>query len=455
MRTAAVDMTNGPLAKGIIKFSLPLILSNVLQVLFHMADLAVVGKFCGSFALGSVGSTAILVALFTGVLIGLGGAVNALTAQAVGARDEKRLSGYVHTSFVICALVGLFILIFGALFSRGVLELLGTKDELIDGAELYMRIYFMGMPALAVYNWGSAVFSAAGNTKKPMVFLIVSGVLNVALNLVFVLVCRMTVDGVAFASIISQYLSAFLVVFALIREKGNHRMSLGKLTPASLAGCGAEAKKILTLGLPAAAQNAIFYIANLFVQAGVNTFDAVMVSGNSAATNADTLVYDVMAAFYTACGSFVGQNYGAGNKKRVRDSLLISMAYAFIAAFVMGVLLVVFGRGFLLMFASEEAVIDAGMKRLSIMGLSYCVSAFMDAPIAASRALGKSVMPTAAVICGSCIFRILWVKTVFAYFGTIPSLYLLYVCSWILTAVFELGYFVFVYRRLYKTHGQM
>ena len=350
-------------------------------------------------------------------------------------------------------LVGLLVLVLGELTTRPVLELLATKEELIDGAELYLRIYLLGMPAMAVFNYASAIFSAVGNTKTPLYYLSAAGVVNVALNLVFVLCLGMDVDGVAYASVISHYLSAALIMTEMHITRGDCRFRLSELTLSNLKDSGHILKSIVILGTSAGAQNAIFYVANLFVQAGVNTFDAVMVAGNSAAVNSDSIVYNVMNAFYTACGSFVGQNYGAGKKKRVLNSFLISTAFAFGSGLLIGGMFVVFGREFMYLFADETAVVDAGMTRMIIMGLSYAVSAFMDGTIAASRGLGKSAVPTVMVILGSCVFRILWIKTVFAYFGTIESLYLLYVFSWTITALAEIIYFASVYRRLRKPSG--
>ena len=260
------------------------------------------------------------------------------------------------------------------------------------------------------------------------------------LNLFFVIVCHMDVAGVALASIISQYVSAALILQALLRCKDIYALHPGKLRlDPELT------KDILKLGMPSGLQNVIFQFANSFVQMGVNSFDATMVAGNSAATNADAMVYDVMAAFYTACGSFMGQNYGAGKKKRVRNSYLISLAYSFGIGMILGVSLVFFGRAFLSLFTRDAAVMNAGMYRLTIMGFSYCISAFMDCTIAAARAMGKSIIPMFIVIMGSCVFRVIWVYTVFAYFHTIPSLYLLYVFSWSITAVAEILYFIRIY----------
>lgn len=436
------DLTTGSLWKKILIFSFPLMISNILQVLFNMADVAVVGQFAGAMALGSVGSTTTLVTMFTGFLIGLSSGINVLVALAFGARDEKGVSQTVHTAAMLSLMIGLGLLGLGIGCSRWILQILGTKEELIGGALLYIRIYMLGMPALALYNFGNAVFSATGDTKRPLFYLAFAGVLNVVLNLFFVIVCGMSVAGVALASIISQYISAILILAALFRSKEVFRLRLGEMRLN-----GQKAKDILSIGIPAGAQNAIFQIANLFIQSGVNTFPAIMVAGNSAAANADALVYDVMAAFYTACGSFMGQNYGAGKKKRVLQTYFICLIYSFGIGAVMGISLVCFGEVFLSLFSAEAPVIEAGMKRLSIMGLSYCVSAFMDCTIAASRSLGKGGIPTVIVIMGSCVFRIIWVNTVFMHFRTIPSLYLLYVFSWSITAIFEIIYFVRVYRQ--------
>ena len=442
MRQNMQDLTSGSLWKKILVFSIPLMISNVLQVLFNMADVAVVGRFAGSMALGSVGSTTTLVAMFTGFLIGVSGGINVLVAHYLGAGDKKGIIQIVHTAAIISLMIGLILMLGGIGFSRGVLQLLKTKEELIEGAVLYIRIYLCGMPAMAIYNFGNAVFSAAGDTKRPLFYLMLAGVINVILNLFFVIVCGMAVAGVALATITSQYISAVLILTALFRSKEDIRMRLMDLRLDRK-----KAKDILGIGIPAGIQNAIFQIANLFIQTGVNSFDAIMVAGNSAAANADALVYDVMAAFYTACGSFMGQNYGAGKKERIMKSYWICLVYSFGIGAIMGGLLVCFGQAFLSLFTGDAAVVEAGMKRLTIMGLSYCVSAFMDNTIAASRAMGKGLIPTIIVIMGSCVFRVIWVYTIFAHFRTIPSLYLLYVFSWSITAIAEMIYFFRIYKK--------
>ena len=436
------SMTEGPLAKQILFVSLPLALSNLLQILFNMSDVAVVGRFAGSTALGAVGSTSTFVTLFTGFLIGLSNGVNVLAARYYGARHPKDVSKTVHSALVVSLLAGILLLAVGLFGSPTLLRLLNTKEDLLPGAILYLRVYFLGMPALALYNYGNAVFSAIGETKKPLAYLSVAGVVNILLNLFFVIICNLDVAGVALASTIAQCLSAGLILRALTKVEDCYALDLHSIR----LDLGTT-KRILMLGIPAGLQNAIFAIANLFIQAGVNSFDSLMVKGNSAAANADAMIYDAMAAFYMACASFMSQNYGAGKLDRMRKSYFISLAYSFGVGLLLGGGLLVFGRQFLMLFTTESAVVDAGMKRIMVMGLAYCISAFMDCTIAASRGLGKTVGPTVIVVLGSCVFRVIWVYTIFAHFHTIPSLYLLYPFSWLLTAAAEIVYFIYSYRQ--------
>lgn len=447
MASGEKNLTEGPLGRQILVFSLPLVLSNLLQAVFNMTDIAVVGRFAGSQALGSVGSTTIFITLMTGFLIGLGGGVNVLVARFYGAEHPKDVERSVHSALLVCLAAGVLLLAVGVAFSPVLMRLLGTKPDLIDGAILYLRIYFLGMPAMAIYNFGNGVFSAVGNTRKPLVYLTIAGVLNVLLDMFFVIVCKMSVAGAALATILTQYLSAFLILRALARTDGCYGLRREKLQLDP-----AMTRSVLELGVPAGCQNAIFALANLFIQASINTFDTVVVSGNAAAANADPLVYDVMAAFYTACASFMSQNYGAGKPERVKRSYFISLGYSFGIGAVLGLSLVLFGQTFLSLFTTEPAVAEAGMQRLVIMGLSYPISAFMDCTIAASRGLGRTIVPTFIVIMGSCVFRVIWVYTVFAFFGTLLSLYLLFVCSWTITAIAEGIYFVRVYREEMKIY---
>ena len=438
-------MVDGSLWKNMFLFSVPLMLSQLLQVLFNMADVAVVGKFSSAEALGAVGSTTILVSLFTGFLIGMGSAVNVRVAQHLGAQDKPRTRASIRTSFVICLSMGCIIMVLCLVSARFILEVLGTKEDLIDGAELYFRIYALGMPALGIFNFGNGVLSANGDTKRPLAYLMVAGILNVIFNLFFVIICNMAEDGVALASIITQYVSAVLILVHMGKQQDDCSFRLQDLKKGIDKS---EQKRILGLGIPAGFQHSIFAIANLFIQGAVNTFDSVMVEGNSAAANADAIIYNVMAAFYTACSTFMGQNLGAAKHDRVLKSYFIGIVYSFLAGAVLGGALFLFGREFLSLFANDEAVIEAGLQRTGIMCFSYAFSAFMDCTIAACRGIGKSFAPTVIVIMGSCVFRVVWIYTVFAYFHTIPSLYLLYIFSWLITSVAEIICFAVNYRKL-------
>ncbi|MCQ2471663.1 MAG: MATE family efflux transporter [Clostridia bacterium] len=445
MSVKSQNLTKGNLGRQILFFSVPLMISHILQVLFNMSDIAVVGRFSGAVALGAVGSTTTLVTLFTDFLIGVGNGVNVFVARYFGAGNKKDVEETVHSSALICIVSGLAIALMGVGCSRIFLTILHTKSDLLSGAVLYLKIYFCGMPALAIFNFGSGVLNAIGDTKRPLYYMTFAGVINVILNLFFVIVLKMSVAGVGLASVISQYISAFLIIKCLVKTSECYRLNFRKLRFYK-----GKTRQILSVSLPAGIQNAIFQLANLFVQGGVNSFPTIIVEGNSAASNADAFVYNVMGSFYVACSSFMSQNYGAGKEKRVIKSYCISLAYSFGSAAILGGLLAIFGRFFLSLFTAESAVVDAGMTRLQVMGLSYCVSAFMDCTIAASRGLGKSLVPTVIVFLGSCVFRVVWVYTVFAHFGTIFSLYMLYPFSWAITAAAEIIYFVLFYRKSVK-----
>ena len=436
--------TQGSLFTGIILFSLPLIASQILQVLFNISDVIIVGKGIqdSTIPVGAVSSTSTLLTLFTGFMIGLGAGINVKTAQYLGANKSDDVKKTVDTSLVISVITGIVIFVVCFFLARPLLELLKTKDELIDKAVLYFKIYAFGMPALAIFNYGNGVLSAAGDTKRPLIYLTVAGFMNVGLNLFFVLVCGLDVEGVGLASVITQYISGIAVIIRLIRIKDVHRLDFKTF---SLSG--KKAGEVLILGVPAGIQNCIFAIANIFIQTGINEFPYKEVTGINTAQYADTIIYNVMAAFYTACSTFMGQNYGAGKKDRVLKSYFISMLYACLFGLVLGAFCFYKGDIFLRLFDDDPEVIAAGMEKLKIVGFAFCISAFMDNTIAASRGIGKSLVPTIIVIIGSCIFRIVWIYTVFAHFKTITSLFLLYPVSWAITAVAEMAYFFVSFRK--------
>lgn len=443
MAATTKDLTKGILWKQILLFSFPLMISNLLQVLFNMADIAVVGRFAGSIPLGAVGSTTNIVVMLTGFLVGMGGGVNALVARFFGAEDKESLFDTVHTAFTVCLLTGLAIMSIGLISSRPMLELLNTKPELMEKALLYLRIYVLGMPALALFNFGNAVFSAVGNTKKPLFYLFSAGVINVILNIFFVIAFGMDVDGVALASIISQYISAFLVLRALAKSKESISLCFSKIRL-----CKDKAISIVAIGIPSGLQMAAFQVANLFIQTSINSFSAITVAGNSAAGNADSICYNILASFYTACSSFIGQNYGAGNKERIKKIYRLCITFAFCIGAVIGFTILLSGPHFIGLFNKEPEVIVAGMKRLSVIMPAVAFSSLADTSMSASRGLGKCTIPTIILLLGTCAFRIVWVLTVFAYFGTIESLYLLYFFSWTITGIFQIIYFKHIFKKL-------
>ncbi len=445
MKSRSIDMCNGSLWKNIFLFSVPLMCAQILEVLFNLSDVAVVGKFADYTALGAVGSTTILVTLHTGFLIGMGSGVTVIVARNLGLGDAIKTKKSIFSACIACCIVGLFVAMISYLSADWLLRILHTKDALMKQAVLYLKIYSLGFPAMAIYQFGNGVLSANGDTKRSLLYLTIAGILNVLLNLFFVIVCGKAADGVAIASAIAQYVSAFLVVVHLLKREDICQLQLD-FSRLERSSCF----EILSIGIPAGIQNAVFAIANLFVQRGVNSFDAIVVSGNSAANNADTIVYNILAAFHTGCSSFVSKNYGAGNIDRMQKSYFVALFYSAMTGIICGSLLWMFGREFLALFTNEATVIDAGMEKLKVMSLSYWLSSFMDCTIAASRGIGKSVVPAIIVILGSCVFRVFWVYSVFASFHSIFSLYLLYPCSWILTAAFEIGYFVVCFHKIKK-----
>jgi putative MATE family efflux protein len=445
MASKSLDMTKGNLWKQIFVFSLPLMLSNFLQVLFNLSDIIVVGQFGKKNSIGAVGSTSILISLFTGIMIGMGNAVNVVVAKAIGQKNEEKIHITIHNGILLCFIIGLLFGILGISLSYPLLSILGTKEEVFSDAQLYFCVYLIGMPGVALYNYGNAIYSALGDTKRPLIYLAIAGALNIGLNMFFVAVCQLDVLGVALASSISQYLSMSLILISLFRRNDEFKLKFKEIKPNKQ-----DTLELLKIGVPASLQNAIFAIANLFIQGSVNTFDIVMVNGNSAASNYDALVYDVMAAFYYAGSSFIGQNFGAGKKKRILHTYFISVVYSLGVGLIIGLFLELGGRPALALFTTDEATISAGMQRLRIMGYSYFVSALMDSAIAASRGLGKTFLPMVLEIFGVCVFRIVWVYTIFAYFHTIESLYLLYLGSWILSAVMEIPCFIYYYKKLTK-----
>ena len=445
MKSSTRSLTEGPLAKQILLVSLPLALSNLLQVLFNMSDVAVVGRFAGSTALGAVGSTSIFVTLFTGFLIGLGNGINVLVARFYGARHPDDVHDTVHSALIVSLIAGVILLVVGLLGSPAMLQLLNTKEDLLPGAILYLRVYFLGMPALALYNFGNAVFSAIGETKKPLYILSFAGVLNILLNLFFVIVCNLDVAGVALATIISQTVSACMVTRMLMKEEGALHLDLHHLG----FHMGAL-KQILLIGLPAGLQSTVFSLSNVVIQSAINSFGSTVVAGSSASSNLEGFVYTAMNAFAQAAVTFTSQNMGA----RKYHNLDRVMRNCLLCAVVTGILLgggaALAGRQLLHFYSSDEAVIAAGYERLWIICGTYLLCGIMDTLASSLRGLGYSVLPMVVSLVGSCLLRLVWIATIFQLNRTPFMLYISYPISWVLTASVHLICLLVVRRKLQK-----
>lgn len=443
-----IDMCSGPLFGKILLFYIPLMLSGILQLLFNAADIVVVGRFVGSEALAAVGSTSSLINLLVNVFIGLSVGANVLAARFFGAGKKEELSDMVHTAIATSLISGIFLIFLGVLLARPALLLMETPENVIDQAVLYMRIYFIGMPATMAYNFGSAILRAAGDTKRPLYYLFAAGVVNVVLNLFFVIVCVLGVAGVAIATVISQVISAALVIRCLALSDSDYKLDLKRLriVPDKLL-------RMVQIGVPAGLQGALFSVSNVLIQSSVNSFGSVAMAGNTAASNIEGFVYTSMNAFHQTAISFTGQNYGARNYKRIGRILLICQLLVIAVGLLFGNAAYLLGDKLLLLYSSEPEVITYGLLRMSIICTTYCLCGMMDVMVGSLRGMGYSVMPMLVSLTGACLFRILWIYTVFQEIPTLQCLYWSYPVSWGLTFLAHLLCFVVVYRKLLKTES--
>lgn len=440
-----MDMCSGPVLGKILIYSFPLMLSGILQLLFNAADVIVVGRYAGSQSLAAVGSTGALINLLINVFIGLSVGVNVLVAQYYGAKREQDVNETVHTAVAISLLSGVFLVALGLLVTRPLLELMGTPDDVIDKSAIYMKIYFAGMPATMLYNFGAALLRAIGDTRRPLYYLFTAGVVNVVLNLFFVIVCKLDVAGVAIATVISQVISALLVVRCLMREQGGVHLELRQLHiwPARL-------KQILQVGLPAGFQGVLFALSNVVIQSSVNSFQETVVAGNAASANIESFVYAAMNAFYQANISFSSQNYGAGQYDRLRPILLRAQGCVIVTGLVLGGLATLFGHQLLGIYSDSAAVIDVGMERLAIVCSTYALCGMMDVMVGSLRGLGYSIMPMIVSLLGACALRLIWIATIFQVprFHTPAMIYWSYPFSWVVTLLAHLCCYIWAMRRL-------
>lgn len=442
----SIDMIHGPLLKNIWIYSVPLMATNFLQMLFNAADTVVVGRFAGEQALAAVGATGSLCFLLISLFNGLSMGSNVLIARYIGANDHDKIEKAVHTSITLAAISGILLTGIGYFLSRPLLEMMSTPSDIIDLSELYMRIYFVGTFFGLIYNFGASILRAKGDTKRPLYFLCISGITNVVLNLVFVVVFQMSVAGVAIATVISQALSTVMVCKTLREEKDATQLDFKKL--------GIDLSmvwNIVKIGVPAGIQGMVFSLSNVVVQSSINSFDSsTIVAGNSAGANVENFVYIGMMAFTQACITFTSQNIGAKNYGRVKEIFKTTMILDMIAALSMGFIVWYFGDFFLGFYTSEPAVIEAGMSRLFWVALFLILNGILDVFVCSMRGMGYSTLPTAVMIVGICGVRLTWLWTVFPMHRTLDVIYMCFPISWTITSIIQGVFWVYCHNKLLK-----
>ena len=428
------NLTEGPLFVPIISFVVPIILTGMLQILYNMADNIVVGRYSGDeLALAAVGSTSSLSNLIVNLLMGIAGGAGVVVAQSYGAKEYKRLSDTVHTSTVFSVIGGLFFCILGLIITKPALELMGTKPELLDRACLYMWIICLGIPATSIYNFGAAILRSVGDSKTPLIILASTGIINVLLNLLFVICFKMTVDGVALATIASQYISAAVVIIVLIKRIDSpYALSLQRLKIDMPI-----LKRILQLGLPAGFQGTMFSISNVILTSAINTLPTAEISGKTIAINIEGLVYTAMNSYSQAAMTFTGQNYGAKKTDRIKKSILYTVLQVTVIGIVGGQLINLFGYPLANLYvdpldSNKEAVIEAAVRLMQFMLSCYFLCGIMDTLSGCMRGLGYSTIPMIISIVAVCILRALWIVFVFPIeqFNSLLGIYTIYPISW-------------------------
>lgn len=437
-----MNMTEGALLPKIIRFSIPLILTSLLQLLYNAADIVVVGRFSGSTALAAVSSTGSLINLIINVFMGLSLGASVVVAQEYGAGRAKDVSETVHTTIALAVVCGVAVSIVGLLFAKPMLRLMDSPEEVLDLSALYLTIYFSGSLFNMLYNFGAAILRAVGDTRRPMYYLVLSGMVNVVFNLVFVLGFDMSVAGVALATVISQALSAVLVLQCLMRAETSIRLDLRRLRISK-----EKALRLVKVGLPAGFQGAIFSVSNVLIQSSVNSFGADVMAGNGASSNIEGFVYVAMNALYQTALTFTSQNVGAKKMDRVGRIMLVCQISVATVGITLGLLVMAFGRPLLSIYCTEAHVIEMGFVRMKIILSTYFLCGIMDTFVGGLRGMGSSLVPMIISILGACLFRVVWIFTIFAANRSLEVLYLSYPISWALTASAHLVCFLLVKRK--------
>lgn len=437
-----MDMCSGPLLSKILVYALPLIASGILQLLFNAADMVVAGRFAGNEALGAVGATSSLINLLINVFVGLSVGTNVLVAHFFGADRTEELGQTVHTSIALSLISGVILGIAGFFLASPLLSLMGTPEDILPHAVVYMQIYFIGVPGMLLYNFGSAILRAVGDTKRPLYYLLFAGVINVFLNLFFVIQVGIGVAGVALATIISQAISAVLVVRCLIKEEGAYRLDIRsiRLYPDKVL-------RILRVGLPAGFQGAVFSVSNVLIQSSVNSFGSIAVAGNTAAQNLEGFVYNAMNSFHQTALSFTSQNIGAKKMDRVKKIMWICLGCVTVLGMVMGWTGLLFANPLLSIYSADGNVVAYGHQRLLIILSTYFICGIMDVMVGSIRGMGYSIMPMIVSLLGACGLRIVWIFTVFALDRTPQTLYISYPVTWTVTFMVHFLCFTIAYRK--------
>ena len=448
-----IDMCNGTIMDKLISFSLPLMLSSILQLMFNAVDIIVVGRFSGSQALAAVGSTTALINIFTNLFIGISLGANVLAARYYAAGRDKEMSEAVHTAITLALISGILMAFVGFGAARGALGIMDTPGDVIGQATLYMRIYFLGMPFFMLYNYGAAILRAVGDTKRPLVFLAVAGMANVALDLLLVIVIPLGVAGVAVGTVTSQMISCILVLRCLHKSEGSYQIRFSRLTIK-----GVYLKRIFQVGIPAGIQSTVINFSNALLQSSVNSFGSTAMAGYTAANNILSFLYVSVNAVTQACMSFTSQNYSVGKQKRMDRVLLDCMALSAGVAGVLGVGAYVFGSQILKIYTSEPDVIQCGLEILAITTVPYFLCGIMDLLPGALRGMGRSAVPMVLSVIGTVGIRILWVYVFFPQHRSLYFLFISYPGSWIVTIAMQAVCFIFVRKqciRQLKTAGML
>ena len=443
-----VDMLHGPLALPILCYAVPIMLTSVLQLLFHAADLVVVGAYCGSIAVAAAGATSAITNLLVNLFIGLSVGAGVTMAHSIGSQEWKQVHETVHTAVPLALVSGLFLTVLGVALAGKMLAAMGTPTEVLPLASTYMRIFFLGITFHLIYNFCASLLRASGDTRSPLVILTSAGVLNVLLNIVFVRFLGRNVDGVALATILSQAVSAVAILVVMTRRTDGCRLELGKLR-----FHGNPLGKMLRIGIPAGIQSSMFSASNVVLQSAVNSFGAVAVSGNAAVTNLEGFLYVIVNSYHQTAVNFVGQNFGALQFHRAKKITWMCMLYAAITALIVGSLMTLFGNQLLALYITDSPeAIALGRSRMYVDLLPYFLFGMQDVVTGALRGIGASLVTMILTVLGICGVRILWVCTIFQFpsFHNLRMLYLSYPLSWTITLAVQLAAFAILFRRMQR-----